>query len=145
MINAKGEISPRGPGGAARQAEELESEGVRVERDAMGIYAVDLGGYGWFPEFLPSEEREEEYDFESADEEGGEGEGFGEGDDGEVEDNVREGREVSVLGGRVKTTRRAGGEDEDEEEEGEGEGDVDWGEVIARDEMEGTKTTRKAA
>ena len=48
----------RGPSGASSQAAALRSEGVHVERDAMGEFSVDLESYGWFPEVLPSEEAE---------------------------------------------------------------------------------------
>ncbi|KAF2501903.1 hypothetical protein BU16DRAFT_428750, partial [Lophium mytilinum] len=56
VINAKGAISPRGPGSAARQAATLRREGVHVEEDSMGVFSVDLGRFGWFPDELPSEE-----------------------------------------------------------------------------------------
>ncbi|KAL1854523.1 Alkyltransferase-like protein 1 [Paecilomyces lecythidis] len=56
VLNAKGMISHRGPGSAARQAAALRREGVRVDTDAMGEMYVDLGRYGWFPDRLPSEE-----------------------------------------------------------------------------------------
>ncbi|KAK1911444.1 hypothetical protein P3342_012745 [Pyrenophora teres f. teres] len=55
VINAKGGISPRGPSAAAHQADALRREGVEVRQDAMGLYTVDLGEYGWFPDMLPSE------------------------------------------------------------------------------------------
>ncbi|EOA82989.1 uncharacterized protein SETTUDRAFT_60404, partial [Exserohilum turcica Et28A] len=57
VINAKGAISPRGPGAAGRQAEALRREGVVVElrQHGLGVYSVDLGEYGWFPDMLPSE------------------------------------------------------------------------------------------
>ena len=48
-------MSHRGPGGAARQAAFLRSEGVTVGIGHLGELTVDLGVYGWFPEFLPSE------------------------------------------------------------------------------------------
>lgn len=38
----------RGPGSAARQAEVLRGEGVRVE-EVAGEFYVSLGEYGWFP------------------------------------------------------------------------------------------------
>lgn len=28
---------------------------MEVRQDAMGLYTVDLGEYGWFPDMLPSE------------------------------------------------------------------------------------------
>ncbi|QRC91959.1 hypothetical protein JI435_021300 [Parastagonospora nodorum SN15] len=65
VLNAKGSISPRGPGAAARQADALRREGVEVREDAMGQYAIDLAKYGWFPDTLPSESGQ----VESSDEE----------------------------------------------------------------------------
>ncbi|KAI4231436.1 MAG: hypothetical protein LQ349_005613 [Xanthoria aureola] len=56
VINAKGMISPRGPGGASRQAAALRQEGVTVETTALGEFIVDLSIFGWFPTRLPSEE-----------------------------------------------------------------------------------------
>ncbi|KAF2086638.1 MGMT family protein [Saccharata proteae CBS 121410] len=58
VINAKGGISPRGPGGASRQAEALRQEGVYVGRGSLGEFVVDFAAYGWFPEELPSETAE---------------------------------------------------------------------------------------
>ncbi|KAF2663761.1 DNA binding methylated-DNA--cysteine S-methyltransferase [Microthyrium microscopicum] len=58
VVNAKGSISPRGPGSQRRQADALGQEGVEVSQDAMGEYSVNFGEYGWFPELLPSEEAE---------------------------------------------------------------------------------------
>ncbi|RMZ71719.1 MGMT family [Pyrenophora seminiperda CCB06] len=55
VINARGGISPRGPSAAAHQADALRREGVEVRQDAMGLYTVDVGEYGWFPDVLPSE------------------------------------------------------------------------------------------
>ncbi|KAF2457751.1 MGMT family protein, partial [Lineolata rhizophorae] len=55
VVNAKGRISPRGPGGASRQAAALRREGVTIERGAMGEFYLDLMKYGWFPDELPSE------------------------------------------------------------------------------------------
>ena len=49
------DMSHRGPGGATRQAVSLRREGVTVAVGALGELTVDLGAYGWFPEFLPSE------------------------------------------------------------------------------------------
>ncbi|GAD92862.1 hypothetical protein CIMG_08912 [Paecilomyces variotii No. 5] len=72
VLNAKGMISHRGPGSAARQAAALRREGVRVDTDAMGEMYVDLARYGWFPDRLPSEEGLTEEDSEDED---GEGEG----------------------------------------------------------------------
>jgi len=46
----------RGHGGAARQANALEAEGVQVTQNALGEYTVDLTKYGWFPSILPSDE-----------------------------------------------------------------------------------------
>ncbi|KAF2815356.1 MGMT family protein, partial [Mytilinidion resinicola] len=60
VINAKGGISPRGPGSAARQAASLRREGVHVEEDSMGVFSVDLGRFGWFPDVLPSEVGDDE-------------------------------------------------------------------------------------
>ncbi|MCJ1263004.1 hypothetical protein MMC22_002874 [Lobaria immixta] len=58
VINAKGIISPRGPGGAARQAAALRREGVTVDPGPLGELTVDLVAFGWFPSTLPSEEAE---------------------------------------------------------------------------------------
>ncbi|MCJ1426257.1 hypothetical protein MMC29_004160 [Sticta canariensis] len=55
VINAKGIISPRGPGGAARQAAALRREGVTVDTGPLGELTVDLAAFGWFPSTLPSE------------------------------------------------------------------------------------------
>ncbi|KAH7401087.1 6-O-methylguanine DNA methyltransferase [Phaeosphaeria sp. MPI-PUGE-AT-0046c] len=55
VLNAKGSISPRGPGSAGRQADALRREGVEIREDAMGQYTVDLAIYGWFPDVLPSD------------------------------------------------------------------------------------------
>lgn len=43
------------PGGAARQAAALRTEGVTVDTGHLGELLVDLAAYGWFPETLPSE------------------------------------------------------------------------------------------
>ncbi|MCJ1350841.1 MAG: hypothetical protein MMC33_000822 [Icmadophila ericetorum] len=59
VINAKGVISQRGPGSAARQATVLRQEGVEVERGSLGELTVNFATYGWFPEILPSEEGQE--------------------------------------------------------------------------------------
>ncbi|KAL2005130.1 hypothetical protein VTN00DRAFT_2980 [Thermoascus crustaceus] len=57
VINSKGMILiGGGPGGAARQAAALRSEGVHIETDSMGEMYVDFRQYGWFPKRLPSEE-----------------------------------------------------------------------------------------
>ncbi|KAF2745099.1 MGMT family protein [Sporormia fimetaria CBS 119925] len=70
VINSKGVISPRGPGGAARQAAALRAEGVEVQQDAMGEFSVDMARFGWFPSVLPSEEGlEEGRDEETAEDE----------------------------------------------------------------------------
>ncbi|MCJ1225261.1 hypothetical protein MMC12_001910 [Toensbergia leucococca] len=55
VINAKGIISPRGPGGAQRQATVLRREGVIVGTGHLGELSVDLGAFGWFPPNLPSD------------------------------------------------------------------------------------------
>jgi len=70
VINAKGAISPRGPGSAARQAAALRREGVHVEEDSMGVFSVDLGRFGWFPDVLPSEAAESSEESDSEDETG---------------------------------------------------------------------------
>lgn len=36
----------------------MRDEGVEVSEDAMGVFSVDLAVWGWFPEWLPSEEAE---------------------------------------------------------------------------------------
>ncbi|KAK2808502.1 hypothetical protein FQN50_004711 [Emmonsiellopsis sp. PD_5] len=59
VVNAKGMISHRGPGSAARQAAVLEQEGVAVQADSMGEYSIDLGRYGWYPERLAGDESDE--------------------------------------------------------------------------------------
>ncbi|KAJ9662578.1 Alkyltransferase-like protein 1 [Coniosporium apollinis] len=59
VINAKGGISPRGPGGASRQAAALRQEGVTVDEGNLGEFSVDFQTYGWFPDVLPSEEGED--------------------------------------------------------------------------------------
>ena len=51
-------VSHRGPGGATRQAAVLRSEGVTVGAGHLGELTVDLGVYGWFRDFLPSDEAE---------------------------------------------------------------------------------------
>ncbi|MCJ1379334.1 hypothetical protein MMC17_002435 [Xylographa soralifera] len=56
VINSKGVISPRGPGGASAQAVALRREGVVVSTGHLGELSVDLGTFGWFPDSLPSEE-----------------------------------------------------------------------------------------
>jgi len=56
VINSKGVISPRGPGGASAQAVALRREGVTVNTGQLGELSVDLGIFGWFPDKLPSEE-----------------------------------------------------------------------------------------
>lgn len=48
-------IPLRGEGGARRQAETIEREGVEVNQNAMGEYTIDFSVYGWFPQHLPSE------------------------------------------------------------------------------------------
>ncbi|KAA6412600.1 MAG: MGMT family [Lasallia pustulata] len=55
VINAKGVISQRGPGGASRQAAALRREGVHVGTGTLGELTVDLATFGWFPSRLPSE------------------------------------------------------------------------------------------
>ncbi|EER28552.1 6-O-methylguanine DNA methyltransferase, putative [Coccidioides posadasii C735 delta SOWgp] len=60
VINAKGMISHRGPGSAARQAAALEIEGVTVTADSMGEFYVDFSEFGWFPDHLPGEETSDE-------------------------------------------------------------------------------------
>lgn len=45
----------RGPSAASHQADALRREGVEVTQDAMGLYSVDMGRFGWFPDVLPSE------------------------------------------------------------------------------------------
>lgn len=42
----------RGPGGAARQAAALCREGVTVDMGSLGELPVDLGRFGWFPEYV---------------------------------------------------------------------------------------------
>lgn len=73
VINSKGVISPRGPGGASRQAAALRREGVHVGRGNLGEYLVDLSSYGWFPNELPSEGVESSSDSSDEAEEGAEG------------------------------------------------------------------------
>lgn len=60
VINAKGIISPRSaPSSSQNQATALRAEGVTVTTGALGELMVDFLEYGWFPEMLPSEERQE--------------------------------------------------------------------------------------
>ncbi|ODM19668.1 hypothetical protein SI65_04653 [Aspergillus cristatus] len=59
VINSKGMISHREPGGAERQADVLRGEGVEVDTDAMGEFYVDLARYGWFPDPEDASEEEE--------------------------------------------------------------------------------------
>ncbi|KAF2204995.1 DNA binding methylated-DNA--cysteine S-methyltransferase [Delitschia confertaspora ATCC 74209] len=73
VVNAKGGISPRGPGGASRQAAALRTEGVQVSQDAMGEFTLDFSVYGWFPDVLPSEagvESSNDEEEEASEEEG---------------------------------------------------------------------------
>ncbi|GAB7364573.1 hypothetical protein MBLNU230_g5380t1 [Neophaeotheca triangularis] len=65
VINSKGGISPRGPGGAERQAEVLETEGVEAVQGRMGEYEVDMSVYGWRPNRLPNDSSDEEEDDEA--------------------------------------------------------------------------------
>ncbi|KAI0112226.1 MGMT family protein [Nemania sp. FL0031] len=66
VINAKGIISPRSqPSGARNQAAALRAEGVTVSTDALGAWCVDFAEYGWFPNSLPSEEADEEQEWDS--------------------------------------------------------------------------------
>ncbi|TKA32026.1 hypothetical protein B0A50_01272 [Salinomyces thailandicus] len=60
IISAKGVISHRGPGGAARQEAALQQEGVQVGHGSMGERTIDFGTYGWFPNHLPSEDADDE-------------------------------------------------------------------------------------
>ncbi|RJE17556.1 MGMT family [Aspergillus sclerotialis] len=55
VINSRGMISKRNPGGAESQAIALRAEGVNVTTDAMGEMHVDFGVYGWFPLDLPED------------------------------------------------------------------------------------------
>ena len=48
-------MSHRGHSGATRQASFLRREGVTVATGHLGELTVDLGRYGWFPDFLPSD------------------------------------------------------------------------------------------
>ena len=57
----------RGPGSAARQAACLRGEGVTVTTSGLGELTINMGIYGWFPDFLPSEGAEAS---ESEEEEG---------------------------------------------------------------------------
>ncbi|KAJ9305059.1 hypothetical protein DTO217A2_5394 [Paecilomyces variotii] len=75
VLNARGMISHRGPGSAARQAAALRREGVHVDMDAMGEMYVDLATYGWFPDRLPSEEGLTEEEDSEDGESGEDGEG----------------------------------------------------------------------
>ena len=61
-LRTKQRLTPivRGPGGAARQAAALQTEGVIVTTGHLGELSVDLGTYGWFPSILPSEAAENE-------------------------------------------------------------------------------------
>ncbi|KAI0454382.1 MGMT family protein [Xylaria acuta] len=69
VINSKGMISPRSqPSGARNQAAALRAEGVTVSTDALGELSVDFAEYGWFPDSLPSEEADEEQEWDSGSE-----------------------------------------------------------------------------
>ncbi|RYC60140.1 hypothetical protein CHU98_g6075 [Xylaria longipes] len=69
VINSKGMISPRSqPSGARNQAAALRAEGVTVSTDALGELSVDFAEYGWFPDLLPSEEADEEQEWDSGSE-----------------------------------------------------------------------------
>ncbi|KAI0407113.1 MGMT family protein [Xylaria palmicola] len=69
VINAKGIISPRSqPSGARNQAAALRAEGVTVSTDALGELSVDFAEYGWFPDTLPSDEVDDEQEWNSQDE-----------------------------------------------------------------------------
>lgn len=57
--------TPRGPGGAERQAEVLETEGVEAVQGRMGEYEVDMSVYGWRPNRLPNDSSDEEEDDEA--------------------------------------------------------------------------------
>jgi methylated-DNA-protein-cysteine methyltransferase related protein len=46
----------RGEGGAQRQADTLQLEGVDVTNSGIDGLVVDLSEYGWFPDILPSDE-----------------------------------------------------------------------------------------
>ncbi|OCH91232.1 MGMT family protein [Obba rivulosa] len=52
VLSSSGAISSRGPGtdGAARQAQELEAEGIEVIQTRSGELKVDLQRWGWNPE-----------------------------------------------------------------------------------------------
>jgi methylated-DNA-protein-cysteine methyltransferase-like protein len=47
----------------------LQAEGVTVSTDALGELSVDLAEYGWFPNSLPSEDADEEQDWEDSEDE----------------------------------------------------------------------------
>ncbi|KIY49683.1 MGMT family protein [Fistulina hepatica ATCC 64428] len=51
VISSTGTISSRGPGtgGAQRQREALEAEGVEVQAGRSGELRIDLRTWGWFP------------------------------------------------------------------------------------------------
>ncbi|KAF8427779.1 6-O-methylguanine DNA methyltransferase [Tirmania nivea] len=63
VVASTGAIPQReDPSGAERQAQRLRAEGVEVT-EANGEFLVDLKGrFGWFPERLPSEERDGDED-----------------------------------------------------------------------------------
>ncbi len=56
------------PGGAQRHAQVLQGEGVDVQQRG-GLWYVDFGSVGWFPEVLPSEEGQEGLEGEGEDRE----------------------------------------------------------------------------
>ena len=67
------DICHRGPGGASRQAAFLRREGVSVVTGQLGELTVNLEIYGWFPDFLPSQEAEAEAEANESEEEEGSG------------------------------------------------------------------------
>ncbi|KAL4949530.1 6-O-methylguanine DNA methyltransferase [Aspergillus filifer] len=71
VVNARGMISHRGPGSAARQAERLRDEGVTVDSDSMGEFYVDFGVFGWFPTEVEMSEGPVEEDGDKDEDESG--------------------------------------------------------------------------
>jgi len=61
-VSSTGKISSRGPGtgGAQRQREALEAEGITVNVGSSGEFAVSWAECGWFPESVDLELAEAE-------------------------------------------------------------------------------------
>jgi len=58
--NRRALTKDRGANGAANQETVLAGEGVEIGRAGLGERTVDFTEYGWFPNVLPSHEREQD-------------------------------------------------------------------------------------